>query len=104
MQKLLFTALSLVFIGSGLTLAEADKHSVLYSGGPLYSSAATYQDTIRASGFTTIVLWTLHIYGDGDLVLNDKKLIDNGVYVGRSAWPRSAMMMKAVMMSVLPWP
>jgi hypothetical protein len=100
MQKLLFTALSLVFIGSGLTLAEADKHSVLYSGGPLYSSAATYQDTIRASGFTTIVLWTLHIYGDGDLVLNDKKLIDNGVYVGRSAWPSEVAAFKTGTTSV----
>ncbi len=63
------------------------KQSILYGGGPLYSYAATHRDMIRASGFTTIVLWTIHVHEDGDLVLNDKKLVDDGVYVGRAEWP-----------------
>jgi hypothetical protein len=99
-QKFVVAALSVMVVGSGLTLAAADKHSVLYSGGPLYSTAGTYRDTIRASGFTTIVLWTLHIYGDGDLVLNDMKLVDNGVYVGRSAWPSEVAAFKTGTTSV----
>jgi len=62
-------------------------HSAVFGGGPLYSNAAANRDKIRASGFDTVILWTIHVHDDGDFVLNDKKIIDNGVYVGRSAWP-----------------
>jgi hypothetical protein len=76
-----------LLLGGAGTVQGSEKHSVLYGGGPLYSYAGTHRDMIRASGFTTIVLWTIHVHGDGDLVLNDHKIIDNGVYVGRAAWP-----------------
>ena len=76
-----------LWLGGTGAVQAYDKHSVLYGGGPLYSYAGTHRDMIRASGFTTIVLWTIHVHGDGDLVLNDHKIVDNGVYVGRAAWP-----------------
>jgi len=78
----------------GLTTVFAAKHSVLYSGGPLYNNAATHRDMIRASGFTTVVLWTIHVYGDGDFVLNDHKIVDDGVYVGRAEWPQEVAAFK----------
>ena len=76
------------------------KESVLYGGGPLYSDAAAHRDMIRSSGFTTLVIWTIHVYPDGDLVLNDQKLVDNGVYVGRSAWPDEVAAFKSGSTSV----
>ena len=85
-KNIAFIYLAMLLIGIG-TLEVHAKQSVLYGGGPLYSNAAAHRDMIRASGFTTIILWTIHVYSDGDLVLNDHKIIDNGVYVGRSAWP-----------------
>ncbi len=89
--------LTLLVVLTGIVISVngyAAKHSVLYSGGPLYNNAATHRDMIRASGFTTVVLWTIHVYGDGDLVLNDKKIIDDGVYVGRAAWPEEVAAFK----------
>jgi len=82
---LLLLGISLIWLLGG-TSADAG-HSALYSGGPLYSNAGTHRDMIRASGFTTVILWTIHVYPDGDLVLNDQKIVDDGKYVGRTAWP-----------------
>jgi hypothetical protein len=71
-----------------LTAASATAaHSAVFGGGPLYTYAANHRDMIRASGFSTVILWTIHVHDDGDFVLNDKKIIDDGVYVGRAAWP-----------------
>ena len=71
------------------------KESILYGGGPLYYEATEHRDLLRASGFTTLVIWTIHVYGDGDLVLNDHKIIDDGVYVGRSSWPSEVAAFKS---------
>jgi hypothetical protein len=90
-RLLLLTAI--LFGTVGLPDASA-KQSVLYGGGPLYSNAATHRDMIRASGFTTIILWTIHVHSDGDLVLNDHKIVDNGVYVGRADWPAEVLAFK----------
>ncbi len=69
-----------------LTSVQA-KESIIYGGGPFYSNAAEHLDTIRNSGFTTVMLWTIHVHSDGDLVYNEPKLVDNGVYVGDPDWP-----------------
>ncbi|MGE4285537.1 MAG: LamG domain-containing protein [Phycisphaerae bacterium] len=76
------------------------KESILYGGGPFYSGAASNLTSIRNSGFTTLVLWTIHVHSDGDLVLNDVKLIDDGVYVGKSSWPDEVLAFKSRSTSV----
>ena len=63
------------------------RQSVLYGGGPLYADAAAHRGLIRGSGFTTLVIWTVHVEADGDLVLNNHKIVDDGAYVGRADWP-----------------
>ena len=66
------------------------RQSVLYGGGPLYTDAANNRQLVRDSGFTTLVIWTVHVQSDGDLVLNNYKIVDDGVYVGRPEWPAEA--------------
>ena len=63
------------------------KESIIYGGGPFYSHASEYLELIRSSGFTTLMLWTIHVHSDGDLVYNEPKIVDNGVYVGPADWP-----------------
>src|SRR5690606_36038262 len=41
----------------------------------------------KASGFNTLILWTIHVNDNGDLVLNDKLLVSQGAWVGDADWP-----------------
>ncbi|MFI5845279.1 discoidin domain-containing protein [Catenuloplanes sp. NPDC051500] len=66
----------------------ATGRSAVYGGGPFYSGGQPVMDTLRASGFTTVVLWAIHVRADtGDLWLNDERIIADGAYVGNAAWP-----------------
>ena len=40
-------------------------------------------NALRASGYTTVNLWTLHVYADagGSLIYNDQLVVANGAYV-----------------------
>ncbi|HVV74383.1 MAG TPA: hypothetical protein VHI52_23325, partial [Verrucomicrobiae bacterium] len=45
-------------------------------------------NTLRGSGFTTVVLWCIHVDAStGNLILNDQLVVANGAYVGNSTWP-----------------
>ncbi|MEN6308995.1 MAG: LamG domain-containing protein [Anaerohalosphaeraceae bacterium] len=93
--------LSIGLMGLWSKAAVYAGHSVLYSGGPLYSNAGTHRDMIRSSGFTTVVLWTIHVNKDnGDLILNDYKIVGDGKYVGRSTWPSEVAAFKTGTTSV----
>jgi hypothetical protein len=70
-----------------LAAADAQARSTLYGGGTLYSGGQAMIDTVRASGFNTVVLWTIHVRANGDLVFNDQLVVSNGTYVGSPAWP-----------------
>ena len=62
--------------------------SAIFAGGPLYSGGQGEVDTVRRSGFTTVILWTIHVVkGSGDLVFNDQKVVSGGSYVGDPGWP-----------------
>lgn len=76
------------------------RQSVLYGGGPLYADAAAHRGLIRGSGFTTLVIWTVHVEADGDLVLNNHKIVDDGAYVGRADWPAEVAAFKSGTTSV----
>lgn len=64
--------------------------SAVYGGGPFYDGGQTVIDDVRASGFNTVILWSLHVDTDGTFFFNDKKIIDeNGAYVGDPDWPKN---------------
>lgn len=75
----------LVFSCLLLATPAAFAQSAIYGGGPFYSGGNTVIDDLRSSGFTTVMLWSIHVNGNGDLNLNDVPLISNGQYVGSNA-------------------
>ena len=63
-------------------------HIGVLGGGPLYTRTAEVTAQLRAAGFTTVMLWTLHISANGDLIFNDIPLIHAGQYIGDPSWPK----------------
>lgn len=62
--------------------------SAVYGGGPFYSGGQAVMDDLRASGFNTVILWSIHVEANtGNLILNDKLVASNGSYVGDPDWP-----------------
>jgi hypothetical protein len=81
--------------------AAASGRSAIYGGGPFYTGGQSVMDTLRASGFTTVVLWAIHVRADtGDLWLNDDRIISGGQYVGDSGWPARVATLKQAPTSV----
>jgi PKD-like domain/Secretion system C-terminal sorting domain/Ig-like domain CHU_C associated len=74
------------------TLSKLEAQScgvaAVYGGGPIYLHDTTTIPELRASGFTTVVVWTIHINTAGDLNFNAEFLaVSNGQYVGHSVHP-----------------
>lgn len=69
-------------------------HSAIFSGGPIYTGGPPVMDILRESGFTTLIIWSIHIQENGTLFLNDDKIIENGIYVGNSSWSSSLATLK----------
>ncbi|UVS78498.1 lysyl endopeptidase [Actinokineospora sp. UTMC 2448] len=70
--------------------------SAVFVGGPTYpdnKDAAQVIADLRKSGFTTVILWSIHVAvkgadtKDGDLFYNSVKIISDGEYCGAKAWP-----------------
>ncbi|MBD8889965.1 lysyl endopeptidase [Roseibium litorale] len=63
--------------------------SAIYGGGPFYTGGQAVIDDLKASQFTTVVAWAMHIQANADLVFNDPTnvLVQNGAYAGDPAWP-----------------
>ena len=63
-------------------------HSAIFGGGPFYNGGQAVMDDLRASGFDTVILWSIHVDAKtGNLILNDKLLVADGRYVGDPDWP-----------------
>lgn len=94
-------ALSLA-LSSVAIVPQADAATAgIFGGGPFYSGGQARMDSLRASGFTTVILWTIHINSsNGDLVLNDQLVASNGAYVGNGAWPGQLATLKQAPTSV----
>lgn len=59
--------------------------SAIFGGGPFFSGGWNVINEVKASGFNTVVIWCIHVNGsNGDLALNDKRIISNGNYVGEN--------------------
>src|SRR5262245_45890250 len=68
--------------------AAGAARSAIYGGGPFYSGGQAVMDDLRGSGFTTVVLRSIHVDAhSGDLAFNDTRIVSNGPYVGDPGWP-----------------
>jgi len=66
----------------------AQASSTIFGGGPFYSGGQARMNELRNSGYTTVMLWTIHVNeSNGNLIYNDILVVSNGVYVGNPAWP-----------------
>ncbi len=75
--------------------------SAVFGGGPFYSGGSPVMNTLRASGFTTVILWCIHVDSNtGNLILNDQLVVSNGAYVGNASWPSQLATLKTAPTSV----
>jgi len=78
-----------------------DASSTIFGGGPFYSGGTATMNALRVSGFTTVMLWTIHVdASNGNLIYNDQLVVSNGVYVGNAAWPGQLATLKTAPTSV----
>jgi len=89
-----------IVLALALVAPAARADSAVYGGGPFYSGGSAVMDDLRASGFTTIILWSFHIEDNGDLVYNDIPVVRNGAYMGDPAWPTRLATLKTAPTSV----
>ncbi len=74
--------------------------SAIYGGGPFYQDGQAVMNVLRSSGFTTVILWSIHVHSNGDLYYNDHLVVSNGAYVGDSGWPARLRTLKQAPTSV----
>jgi len=91
-----------VALAGGMSLSsQGMAESAVYGGGPFYSGGTPVMDDLRASGFTTVMLWSVHVDTNGDLHLNDEPLISDGNYVGpNTGWSAELATLKQAPTSV----
>ncbi|MFB9330157.1 discoidin domain-containing protein [Paenibacillus aurantiacus] len=101
LKLVVISVLLAVLLPSSLTTqAAGTTESVIYGGGPFYSGGTATMNELRASGYTTVMLWTIHVNSNGDLVYNDQLVVSNGQYVGNAAWPGQLATLKQAPTSV----
>ncbi len=83
-----FLLMALLLGLSAVPIQTAQGSSTIFGGGPFYSGGQARMNQLRSSGFTTVMLWTIHVNeNNGNLIYNDVLIVSNGVYVGNPAWP-----------------
>src|SRR5690606_8658159 len=83
-----FLLMALLLGLSAGPIQTAQGSSTIFGGGPFYSGGQARMNQLRSSGFTTVMLWTIHVNeNNGNLIYNDVLIVSNGVYVGNPAWP-----------------
>lgn len=89
MQIFKNTRLVWALFGSLVSLSStAWAASGVYGGGPLYRNRSTSIADLKSSGFSHVVVWTIHIESNGDLGFNGEfPLVQNGEYVGDAQYP-----------------
>jgi hypothetical protein len=101
---LLIVALSTVstlgVLGVATPARAAVARSAIYGGGPFYQDGQAVMDTLRSSGFTTVILWSIHVRDNGDLWYNDDLIVSGGSYVGDAGWPGRLQTLKQAPTSV----
>nr|WP_260986775.1 discoidin domain-containing protein [Paenibacillus terrae] len=98
--KTLMSCLLLLGLLPWSASAETVPESVIYGGGPFYAGGTDTMNILKASGFTTVMLWTIHVNSNGDLVYNDQPVVSNGTYIGKASWPAELASLKQAPTSV----
>jgi hypothetical protein len=58
------------------------------AGGPVYKKRETSISEIKKSGFTHLIVWTIHVEANGDLGFNGEfPLVKDGQYIGDRMYP-----------------
>src|ERR1044072_1387562 len=66
-------------------------NSGIYAGGPVYKNRNYSISELKGSGYTCVVVWTIHIDASGNLNFNAEfPLVQNGSYIGGSTYPNFA--------------
>lgn len=65
----------------------SDITAQIYGGGPFYSGGTSVINDLKASGFTTVIAWSVHVSTSGDLIYNNPTIVSDGQYIGDSGWP-----------------
>ena len=92
--------LAVVLLGLGLAPPPASADSAIYGGGPFYNGGQAVMDDLRASGFTTVILFGVHVQTNGDLHYNNDPIISDGTYVGDPGWPARLATLKQAPTSI----
>lgn len=77
----------------GILLAISLSNSVfansgVYAGGPVYIHRDYSINELKNSGFTYVIVWTIHMDANGDMNLNGEfPLVSNGNYIGNARYP-----------------
>lgn len=80
--------LALLMLFTTICTQVAGQESAIYAGGPVYMQRDYAINELRDSGFTTVIVWTIHIESNGDLGFNGEfPLVKNGIYVGNDKYP-----------------
>ncbi len=83
------------------TVMAADEAvSAIFGGGPFYQGGQSVMNDLRSSGFNTVIIWSVHVNANGDLVLNDSLVCSGGSYVGDPAWKTQWATLKTAPTSV----
>lgn len=102
----LFLVLCLLFqcftILSSPTKVEAASTAVsaIFGGGPFVTGGQPVMNQLKASGFNTVIIWSVHPHPNGDLYINDVLVCQNGNYVGDPAWATAWQSLKTGTTSV----
>jgi len=73
----------------------------IMGGGSIYNAGTSGMNALRASGFNTVILWTMHVYyPSGDLIFNSFPICTGGVYVASSNFPAQLATLKLAPTSV----
>src|SRR5262245_57384218 len=80
---------SVLLLAIGIILhLFASAQSGIFGGGPIYKNRNYSINELKNSGFTYVIVWTIHIDASGNLNFNAEfPLVQNGSYIGASTYP-----------------
>lgn len=72
----------------------------IYAGGAIAFGGQPAINDLLAAGYSTVIVWSIHVDTNGDLILNDTKIVSGGVYketgpIAMNLPPRLAQLRKA---------
>lgn len=74
--------------------------SAIFGGGPFVTGGDIVARQLKRSGFNTIMIWSVHVHSNGNLVLNDILVCQDGEYVGDPEWAEAWKSLKEGQTSV----